>query len=86
MLAFLLLLPVDIELLAGMFAYGALIAFALAHLSVCVMRFKDPARPRAFRVPLNVKVRGRDLPLPAVLGAALHWLKCFVMRCRARSS
>ena len=38
----LLLLPLDIELLAGMFAYGALIAFSLAHLSVCVLRFKEP--------------------------------------------
>ena len=38
--------PLDIELLAGMFAYGALIAFALAHLSVCVMRFKEPDRAR----------------------------------------
>ena len=44
-LAGLLLLPLDIELLAGMFAYGALIAFALAHLSVCVLRFKEPDRP-----------------------------------------
>ena len=48
-LAFLLLLPVDIELLAGMFAYGALIAFSLAHLSVCVLRFKEPDRPRPSR-------------------------------------
>ena len=30
-----------------MFAYGALIAFALAHLSVCVLRFKEPDRRRA---------------------------------------
>ena len=46
-LAAILLLPLDIELLAGMFAYGALIAFALAHLSVCVLRFKEPGRRRA---------------------------------------
>ena len=38
-----------------MFAYGALIAFALAHLSVCVLRFKEPDRPRAYKVPLNVR-------------------------------
>ena len=65
----LLLLPLDIELLAGMFAYGALIAFALAHLSVCVLRFKEPDRRRAYKVPLNVRIRGGELPLPAAFGA-----------------
>ena len=70
-LAALLVLPLDIELLAGMFAYGALIAFALAHLSVCVLRFKEPDRERGYKVPLNVRVRGRELPLPALAGAVL---------------
>ena len=36
-----------------MFAYGALIAFALAHLSVCWLRFKEPDRRRAFKVPVQ---------------------------------
>ena len=70
-LAALLVLPLDIELLAGMFAYGALIAFSIAHLSVCVLRFKEPDRERAYRVPLNVRLRGGELPLPAVAGAVL---------------
>jgi APA family basic amino acid/polyamine antiporter len=54
-----------------MFAYGALIAFGLAHLSVCVMRFKEPDLPRPFKVPFNVRVRGVELPLPAAFGAVL---------------
>jgi APA family basic amino acid/polyamine antiporter len=70
-LVFALILPVDIELLAGMFAYGALIAFGLAHLSVCVMRFKEPDLPRPFKVPFNIRVRGGELPLPAAVGAVL---------------
>jgi basic amino acid/polyamine antiporter, APA family len=86
-LAFLLLIPQDIELLAGMFAYGALIAFALAHLSVCWLRFKEPDRPRAFKVPFNVRVRGRELPLPAALGAFLSiagWIGTFIYHDKAR--
>jgi APA family basic amino acid/polyamine antiporter len=86
-LAFLLLLPADIELLAGMFAYGALIAFALAHLSVCALRFKEPNRPRAFKVPFNVRVRGAQLPLPAVLGAFLSiagWIGTLIYHDEAR--
>jgi APA family basic amino acid/polyamine antiporter len=72
-LVFLLLLPVDIELLASTFAYGALISFGMAHLSVCAMRIRDPDRPRAFKVPLNVRVRGSEIPLPAALGAFLSF-------------
>jgi basic amino acid/polyamine antiporter, APA family len=86
-LAFLLLLPQDIELLAGMFAYGALIAFALAHLSVCSLRFKEPDRRRPFKVPFNVRIKGRELPLPAVLGATLSiagWIGTFVYHDQAR--
>jgi APA family basic amino acid/polyamine antiporter len=82
-----LVLPLDIELLAGMFAYGALIAFALAHLSVCVLRFKEPNRRRNYKVPLNVRVRGRELPLPAVVGAVLSiaaWFGTIVYHDEAR--
>ena len=70
-----------------MFAYGALIAFSLAHLSVCVLRFKEPDRRRAFKVPLNMQVRGRELPLPAVLGAVLSiaaWIGTFIYHDEAR--
>src|SRR5919198_1030357 len=86
-LAFLLLLPQDIELLAGMFAYGALIAFALAHLSVCMLRFKEPDRRRPFKVPFNVRFRGRELPLPSVLGAFLSvagWIGTVIYHHEAR--
>ena len=85
--AFALVIPLDIELLAGMFAYGALIAFALAHLSVCVLRFKEPARPRAYKVPLNIRVNGRDLPIPAVMGGVLSvaaWIGTFIYHDEAR--
>jgi APA family basic amino acid/polyamine antiporter len=86
-LSFALVIPLDIELLAGMFAYGALIAFALAHLSVCRLRFKDPDRRRAYKVPLNVRVRGRELPLPAAFGAVasiVAWVATFLYHDDAR--
>ena len=70
-----------------MFAYGALIAFALAHLSVCALRFKEPDRRRPFKVPFNVKIRGADLPLPAALGAFLSvagWIGTLLYHSEAR--
>ncbi len=69
--AFGLSVPHDIEFLAGTIAFGAMIAFALAHLSLIVLRFREPARPTAFRVPLGVRVRGAVVPLPAVFGLVL---------------
>ncbi|MEJ7750287.1 MAG: APC family permease [Thermoleophilaceae bacterium] len=70
-IAFGLALSNDIEFLAGLFAFGAMIAFTLAHLSVIVLRFREPDRPRAFRVPLNVPMGRGSIPLPSALGAVL---------------
>ncbi len=86
-LVFFLLLPTDIELLASMFAYGALIAFCLAHLSVCALRFKDPDRPRPFKIPLNVRIGRGELPVTAAVGALLTmgaWISVLVYHDEAR--
>ena len=69
-LAFALTIPHDLEFLAGVFAFGAMISFAMAHLSVIVLRFREAARPSAFRVPLSISVGKGSIPLPAALGAA----------------
>jgi len=74
-------------LLAGLFAYGALIAFSLAHLSVIAMRFNDPGRPRPYKVPFNFRVRGRELPVPSLVGAVLSvaaWIGVLVYHDKAR--
>jgi len=70
-LAFGLAATRDLDLLAGLFAFGAMLAFTIAHLSVIVLRFREPERPRAFRVPLSVSVGAGSVPLPAALGALL---------------
>ena len=46
-----LILPRDLELLIGIYAFGALVAFTIAHVSVIVLRFREPDRPRAYAVP-----------------------------------
>jgi len=66
-----LVIPDDLELLIGIYAFGAMIAFTLAHLSVCVLRYREPDLPRPYKMPLNVRIGGGDLPLPSVLGAVL---------------
>jgi basic amino acid/polyamine antiporter, APA family len=63
----------DLELMVGIFAFGALVGLTIAHLSIVVLRSKEPAGRRPYRMPGVVTVRGRPLPLPAVLGAVLSF-------------
>ncbi|HWH44901.1 MAG TPA: amino acid permease [Thermoleophilaceae bacterium] len=69
LVAFCLVLSADLDFLAGMFAFGAMLAFAIAHAAVIVLRFRERDRPSAYRVPLSIRVRGTAVPLPAVVGA-----------------
>jgi basic amino acid/polyamine antiporter, APA family len=59
----------DIDFLVGIYAFGAMLAFTIAHLSICRLRYTEPDRDRPYRVPLSITVRGGQLPLPAVFGA-----------------
>jgi APA family basic amino acid/polyamine antiporter len=62
-----LLIPADLEFLAAICAFGATIAFTIVGLSICRLRYKEPDRDRPYRMPFNVRVRGAELPIPAVL-------------------
>jgi basic amino acid/polyamine antiporter, APA family len=70
-LVFGLALTGDVVFLAGVFAFGAMITFGLAHLSVVVLRFRERDRPSAYRMPLSISVRSGSIPLPAAAGALL---------------
>jgi APA family basic amino acid/polyamine antiporter len=86
-LAFALTLPADVDFLAGTFAFGAMLSFTLAHLSIIVLRFTEADRPRAFRIPLSIPVRGGSVPVPAALGALLSgvgWVSVIVLHEGAR--
>jgi APA family basic amino acid/polyamine antiporter len=87
LLAFVLVITMDIKTLAGIFAYGAMLTFTIAHVSIVVLRFREPDFARAFSVPLSVRVRGRLVPLPAVVGAVLAflaWISVIVLHSGAR--
>jgi basic amino acid/polyamine antiporter, APA family len=67
-LAGLLILPGETTLLGNLYSFGAMLSFTIAHVSVVALRFKDPDRERPYRMPWNVRIRGRPIPLTAVLG------------------
>jgi APA family basic amino acid/polyamine antiporter len=64
-----LVIPESLDFLIGIYAFGAVLAFTIAHLSVMKMRYSEPDRDRPFRSPFSVRLRGGDLPLLAMLGA-----------------
>jgi basic amino acid/polyamine antiporter, APA family len=77
----------DLDFLVGIYAFGAMLAFTIAHLSICRLRYSEPDRDRPYRVPLSARIRGGALPLPAVFGAlvsAAGWIAVIVVHEPAR--
>ncbi|HEX7611086.1 MAG TPA: amino acid permease [Solirubrobacteraceae bacterium] len=82
-----LVVPLDLDFLVGIYAFGAMLAFTIAHVSVCRLRYTEPDRDRPYRVPLSVTVRGGELPLPAAFGAVVSgagWVAVMVVHEPAR--
>lgn len=82
-----LVIPGDIEILAGIYAFGATLAMALAHASVLRLRKTRPDHPRPYRVPLDMRLGGAQVPLPALAGfilTGLAWLSVLVYHEEAR--
>jgi amino acid transporter len=52
----------DVYVLGEAYAFGVIWSFAFKALAVLVLRFKDPS-PREWKVPVNVSLGGRELPL-----------------------
>lgn len=70
-----LTLPRNPSMLLGIYAFGALLAYLIAHLSVIRMRVSDEdENPGGYRAPLTLNLRGTALPLPAIFGALLALL------------
>jgi APA family basic amino acid/polyamine antiporter len=69
LIACLIMVPGEAELLGTIYAYGAMLAFTVAHLSVIRLRFTQPERERPYKIPFNVRIRGAEVPLVAVFGA-----------------
>jgi APA family basic amino acid/polyamine antiporter len=82
-----LVAPENLDFLIGIYAFGAMLAFTIAHLSVCRLRYTEADRDRPYRVPLSIRFRGGQLPLPAVLGALISgagWVAVMVVHEPAR--
>ena len=67
-IACLTLIPGQAVFLGNMYAFGAMLSFTIAHISVIRLRIKYPDAERPYRGPGTLRVAGYRLPLFAVLG------------------
>jgi APA family basic amino acid/polyamine antiporter len=73
----LFLVPGNVDFIGRMYAFGAMLSFTVAHVSIVRLRQKEPGAEFAFRAWPNIRFRGVDWPLFAVvggLGTAAAWL------------
>lgn len=74
-------IPQDLELMVGIYAFGALLGITIAHLSIIALRYREPEREPIYSVPWSVTIRGGRVPIPAVLGALVSfaaWISVIV--------
>jgi APA family basic amino acid/polyamine antiporter len=68
-IAAVLVLPGNTSFLGNLYSFGAMLSFTIAHLSIIALRRREPDRYRPYRAPWNVRWRGAEIPVTAVLGA-----------------
>jgi basic amino acid/polyamine antiporter, APA family len=69
LVSILTLLPGKVDFLGTMYSFGAMLSFAIAHISVIALRYKRRDEDLVFRGRPNLRIRGVDWPLFAVVGA-----------------
>ena len=77
----------EVKFLASLYSFGVLIAFTAAQVAVVRLRSTEPDLERPFRVPGNVRLRGADIPVVALVGAPLTfaiWIAALLTHDAAR--
>ena len=86
-LAALVVIPGNGTLLADMYAFGVLLAFTVAHLSIIALRWRRPDLERPFKMPLALRMGEREVPILAllgVLGTLFAWVMILIYHTEAR--
>jgi len=61
----------DVYLLGEAYAFGVIWSFAFNAISVLILRYKQPDAPRPWRVPINLRIGGREIPVGLLVIAAV---------------
>jgi basic amino acid/polyamine antiporter, APA family len=59
----------EVTFLASLFSFGVLLAFTAAQLAVIRLRYSEPELARPYRAPGSIRLRGVEVPLPALVGS-----------------
>jgi APA family basic amino acid/polyamine antiporter len=54
--------------MGALYAVGSLLAFMFAHSSIIALRINKPELPRPFKLGWNIRVKGREIPISAIIG------------------
>jgi APA family basic amino acid/polyamine antiporter len=63
-----LILYGDTSVLGNLYSFGAMLSFTIAHAAIVALRIKDPGRERPYKSPWGVRIRGKEIPMAAVIG------------------
>jgi len=77
------LLPGQTDFLGDMYAFGAMLSFTIAHVSIVALRVRSRDDPEAFQVKPSIRIGGIDWPLFALFGAlgtGLAWVVVIVQK------
>src|SRR6266516_2778990 len=83
LLSIVVLLPGRTDFLGNMYAFGAMLSFTIAHVSIIALRMSSRDDPEAFKVRPSVRIRGVDWPLFAIfggLGTGIAWVVVVVQK------
>src|SRR6185503_18701067 len=86
-ISIIVLLPGQTTFLGDMYAFGAMLSFTIAHLSVIALRMRSRGDSEAFKVRPNVRIGGVDWPLFAIfggLGTGIAWFVVVVQKAGPR--
>src|SRR5436190_1697026 len=83
LISIIVLLPGQTTFLGDMYAFGAMLSFTIAHVSVIALRMQTRGDAEAFTLRPSLRVRGVDWPLFAIFGAlgtGIAWLVVVVQK------
>ena len=60
--------PDVFENMGALYTFGSLLAFMFAHSSILILRIRRPELPRPFKLGWAINIKGRELPVSAIIG------------------
>ena len=54
--------------LGGLYAFGSMLSFSMAHAAIIGLRIRKPELERPFKLKPNLRILKREIPVTAILG------------------